>query len=510
MSIDPNRFFREITHTIMNNLDIEQSLFDLFQYLKQIIPLDHISIGVIDKRQISLHYLAEADAKGGRIIDEFVQHSEAVIAEGLVINMNRFKMFEDRSKSPFSRATGRYFGVEDAYSLAGMAVDIGGPLVGFFGIMAFGRKRYQQSHIDLLQTINELLSGHVVHILHDREIVLSNERLANENEDLWNRLGHPPGTMIVGNNLGLKKVMKQVNQVAQLRSPVLLIGETGTGKEVVANAVHNLSNRSKGPLVSVNCGAIPETLLESELFGYEKGAFTNATQQKKGYFERAHNGTIFLDEIGELSLQAQVKLLRVLQDMKLERIGGSQTIVVNTRIITATNRELPQMIQERRFREDLWFRLNVFPIQIPPLRERRQDIPELLRYFSSQKVKEMNLTFFPRFAPTAIRQLQGYNWPGNVRELQNVIERAIILSQGAPMSFPNLNTDRKAGGINYDEGKGSFPTMDEVIVDHIQNALVLSKGQIEGKGGAAELLNMHASTLRGRMRKFGIKSQAKR
>jgi len=504
--MDQNRFFQELTHHIMNSMDIEQSLSDLFQYMRRLLPLDHLSFGVVDKRQISIHYMAEADSRGGRIIDDYMEYSRAVLEEGRAILKDRFIIFNDSDKSPYCREAADYFNAKTAFSIICMAIDIGGPLYGIFGIMSKGKNRFNKDHIRQLRNIDKLISNYVVNLLHQWEITLSNERLESENKDLWKRLGYAPGNMVVGSNLGLKEVMKNVRHVASLRSPVILIGETGVGKEVIAKAIHHASDRARGPMISVNCGAIPETLLESELFGYEKGAFTNATQQKKGYFERSNNGTIFLDEIAELSLQAQVKLLRVLQDMKLERIGGSQTISVNTRLIAATNRDLPTMIKERLFREDLWFRLNVFPIRIPPLKERKQDIPELLRYIASHKAREMNLKFLPRFAPQAIGQLQAYDWPGNVRELQNVIERAIILHQGELLSFPTLDNleafnHRKKAGDEFD----SILTMDEVSVNHIQKTLAVSRGRIEGRGGAAELLGMKPSTLRGRMRKLGIK-----
>ncbi len=322
MSLDADQLFEETPLNAMNSLDIGQTLWDLFQYFSRFLPLDRLTIGVIDKRQISVHYMAEANAKGGRIIDEYVQHSEAVVDEGLATFKDMFRIFNDSDISPYCQAMAGYFGIKETFSNMVLAIDIGGPLYGFFGLMAFGRNRYDSRHLEVLQNVDKLISNQVSHLLHHWEITLSNERLASENKELWKRLGYESGNKVVGAKLGLKEVMKNVKQVAALRSPVLLIGETGVGKEIIAKAVHEASDRAQGPMISVNCGAIPETLLESELFGYEQGAFTGATRQKKGYFERANNGTIFLDEIAELSLQAQVKLLRVLQDMKLERIGG--------------------------------------------------------------------------------------------------------------------------------------------------------------------------------------------
>jgi len=508
--MDSNRLLQGVTHSIMSSLDIEQSLRDLFQYLRPCFPLDQLTIGIVDRRQITIRYMLEADTNGGRIIDEYVEYSDDVVQEGLEIYRDRFKLFGDWRKSPICREQAAYFGIDRPFSTMSMAIDIGGPLYSVLGIMAFGEQQYQATHLAILKKDATLISNQVVNLLHLREITLSNERLASENKDLWKRLGFEPGHMVVGSNLGLKEVMRSVKKVAPLDSPVLLIGETGVGKEVIAKAIHNASERADGPMISVNCGAIPETLLESELFGFDKGAFTNATHQKMGYFERASNGTIFLDEIAELSLQAQVKLLRVLQDMKLERVGGNQTITVNTRILAATNRDLPSMIRERRFREDLWFRLNVFPIRIPPLKERKQDIPELLRHFASQKAKEMNLKFLPRFAPEATRQLQDYDWPGNVRELQNVIERAIITHGEALLSFPNLNDHAPQGESNATDGPAApILTMDEVATHHIRRTLEYTNGRIEGLRGAADLLAMKPSTLRGRMRKLGIRVERK-
>ncbi len=222
--------------------------------------------------------------------------------------------------------------------------------------------------------------------------------------------------------------MHKVRQVATINSPVLLLGETGVGKDVIANAIHYSSTRSGNPIITVNCGAIPESLIDSELFGHEKGAFTGAISQRRGRFERADSGTIFLDEIGELPLQVQVKLLRVLQNREFERVGGTETIRPDIRIIAATNRNLEQMVNEKKFREDLWFRLNVFPIYVPPLRARKEDIPELAHHFVEIKSVELKLPAFPKISSKAMGLLTSYDWPGNVRELQNVVERELILN----------------------------------------------------------------------------------
>ncbi len=284
-------------------------------------------------------------------------------------------------------------------------------------------------------------------------------------------------------------------------------GETGTGKEVIANAIHYSSPRKDGPFIKVNCGAIPETLLDSELFGHEKGAFTGAISQKRGRFERADKGTIFLDEIAELPAQAQVRLLRVLQIKEIERVGGTTSIPVDIRIISATNRNLQEMIASGRFREDLWFRLNVFPIMIPPLRQRREDIPSLVHHFIDRKSKELKLAERRVLATGAIDRLMAYDWPGNIRELENLIERALIQSRGDTLSFEALSAPQVPVGreVTRDPGRNrTVFSLDEINAQHIRQALEMAGGKINGPGGAAQILGLHPNTLRSRMNKLGI------
>jgi len=301
-----------------------------------------------------------------------------------------------------------------------------------------------------------------------------------------------------------------VRQVAALSSPVLLLGETGTGKEVIAGAIHNLSQRKEGPFIKINCGAIPENLMDSELFGHEKGAFTGALSQKRGRFERGEGGTVFLDEVGELRPEAQVRLLRVLQDKEIERVGGTKPFKVDIRVIAATHRDLESMIEAGTFREDLYFRLKVFPIVIPPLRQRRGDIPSLVHYFVAKKTRNMGLTRIPSLAQGAIERLMAYSWPGNVRELENAVERAIILSKGAPLAFEDLQ-GRAGGEHPLEERPGilrgqdmTTVALDELVARHIHHVLAMTGGKVGGKGGAAQLLQVNPSTLRKKMRKLGI------
>ena len=294
------------------------------------------------------------------------------------------------------------------------------------------------------------------------------------------------------------KVLRSVEQVAATDATVLILGETGTGKELIARAVHSLSHRRDRPLVKVNCAALPANLIESELFGHEKGAFTGALSKKIGRFELADGGTIFLDEIGELPLDLQVKLLRVLQEGEFERLGNPQTIRVNARIITATNRELEEAVTEGNFREDLFYRLNVFPILLPPLRERTDDIPLLVKHFVQKYSKKVgkHIDIVPQ---KAMDILQEYYWPGNVRELENVIERTVILSHGSRLELGDWFTQKDPPSELVE-----LATLEAIERTHIIKILEFTHWRVSGKKGAAKILNLHPQTLVSRMRKLGI------
>ena len=316
---------------------------------------------------------------------------------------------------------------------------------------------------------------------------------------------------IVGAEEGLREVMDAVRQVARSDAPVLILGETGTGKEVVARAVHSQSRRANGPFLRVNCGAIPPELIDSELFGHERGSFTGAAATRKGWFERADGGTLFLDEIGELPLAAQVRLLRVLQDGSFQRVGGEKTLNVDVRVVAATNRDLRQAVRDGAFREDLWFRVAVFPIPLPPLRERLQDIPALAAHFSLRAAERLGLP--PRMPDAAdLALLAAYPWPGNVREFASVIERAAILGDGRRLEV--------ARALGVAPVRTPVPVMPmsadpapllpfaSATRQHIEAALTKSHGRVEGPFGAARLLDMNPHTLRSKMRKLGIDGKA--
>jgi formate hydrogenlyase transcriptional activator len=305
---------------------------------------------------------------------------------------------------------------------------------------------------------------------------------------------------IVGRSPALQQVLHQVMIVAPTDSTVLLHGETGTGKELIARAIHNLSTRRARPYVRMNCAAIPSGLLESELFGHEKGAFTGALMQRKGRFEMADGGSLFLDEIGDISLELQPKILRAIQEQEFERLGSSKTIQVNVRLIAATHRDLRAMIQDETFREDLFYRFNVFPIEIPPLRERREDIPLLVNYFVSKLSGRMGRQI-KSISTRAMEMLTNCPWKGNIRELANFIERAVILSRGEELDVPVSELPMSS---EITLAMGTRSTFRQAESSVIIDALRAASGRIAGKGGAAERLGLKRTTLQNKIRRLGI------
>ena len=372
-------------------------------------------------------------------------------------------------------------------------------------LTADGPDRYSDEHARLLELLEDPFSIALANTLVHREVLQLRDRLADDKLYLNRELLRISGDEIVGADFGLREVMHQVRHVAPTESPVLLTGETGVGKDVIANAIHLGSPRRAGPFIPVNCGAIPDSLIDSELFGHEKGAFTGALAQKRGRFERANAGTIMLDEIGEMPLEAQVRLLRVLQHREIERVGGTERISVDIRIIAATNQDLAALVQSGRFREDLYFRLNVFPIVVPPLRDRRSDLPALVHHFIERKAKELKIAETPRLAVGAIDDLMAYDWPGNVRELENVVERAIILHRGEPLRFDDLGVSFSGPPASLlAESDDETLDLDAIVASHIRRVLRRTGGKIHGRGGAGELLGVNPNTLRYKMRKLGI------
>lgn len=388
---------------------------------------------------------------------------------------------------------------ESIVSLASM------PLVaprGPIGIITLGSRTadaFSQQDLDMMTQVATQIALALDNALAYGRLSASRNRLEDERVYLESEIRSEYGFEdIIGSSPALRKVLDQVSVVAPTDSTVLLQGETGTGKELVARAIHNLSARNQRTFVRLNCAAIPSGLVESELFGHEKGAFTGALMQKRGRFELAQEGTLFLDEIGDISLELQPKLLRAIQEHEFERLGSNRTLHVDVRLIAATHRDLTEMIRAGSFREDLYYRLNVFPIRIPPLRERREDIPLLVHYFVSRLARRMQkiVTTIPS---DAMKAMVDWDWPGNIRELQNFIERAVILTKrdtlNVPVSELKSARPRKTQAI-------------ETIQDAERNAIIAAlraaKGRLSGKGGAAECLGMKRTTLQNKMRRLGI------
>ena len=308
---------------------------------------------------------------------------------------------------------------------------------------------------------------------------------------------------IIGNSPLLLNVFSKIEMVAADDTSVLILGESGTGKERIAQTIHKLSPRKTKPMITVNCAALPLTLIESELFGHEKGAFTGANEKRIGKFEQADGGTIFLDEIGELPLEAQVKLLRVLQEKEIERLGGSYTKKINVRIITATNRNLEKEVAEGRFRLDLYYRLNVFPIELPALRQRKEDISPLVYHFLD-KYNKKNSRSVTTISSEAMETLLTYDWPGNIRELEHLIERSMLMAAGTEINTIELPVLSNASYLQPDDNF-RVKTMEEMERDHIMSILKMCKGKVYGPGGAAEILNIPSTTLNSKIKKLGIK-----
>ena len=410
----------------------------------------------------------------------------------------------------------------DGDLLAGPLADKAG-VHGVFVVAADRPQAFNAEHEVLVQALLEPLT---VALQNDRRVAeISALRDAAEADklSLLRRLGRDAIVdAIVGAESGLKSVMERADLVAPSDLPVLILGETGSGKEVIARAIHQRSPREGGPFLRVNCGAIPPELIDSELFGHEKGSFTGATSLRKGWFERADSGSLFLDEVGELSRAAQVRLLRVLQDGTFERVGGQRSLTVDVRVIAATHPDLQVRVADGRFRQDLWYRVAVFPIELPPLRNRPEDIPALANHFAQRSARRfgfITLTVSPEDLPL----LLGYSWPGNARELAAVIDRAVILGQGkrleiakalgmplGPAGVQRVSNDSRTDTTRPSDEAESEPRplssqrMDDVMREHIERVLAATRGKIEGPLGAAEVLGINPHTLRARMRKLGI------
>jgi transcriptional regulator with GAF, ATPase, and Fis domain len=503
--MNEDKLFREATLRICGNLEIDAALRELLLFLTDVMPVSRIYLQHYDADYQAMRTIAYANESDYGKLDLLTPLSETARekAANAPDYQNAFLITEPMT-FPVSREMTEFHGLQSS-SVIVMTLRTADETLGFLVLVSEGKDIFNDEHRAFIELLKDPLLISMSNALTHREVVKLNDLLADDNRYLHGELRRISGEEIIGARFGLRETTRLVHQVEALDSPVLLLGETGTGKDVIANGIHYSSSRSDGPFVSVNCGGIPESLIDSELFGHEKGAFTGALSQKRGRFERAHRGTIFLDEIGELPLQAQTRLLRVLQSKEIERVGGVDNITLDIRVIAATNRDLEEMVRNSQFREDLWFRLNVFPIVVPPLRERTVDIPALIQHFINLKAKELKLPAIPAIAPGAIDSMMNYRWPGNVRELQNVVERALILNPTGPLTFEHLSTPKiHAKPQQFPPDADSY-NLDEMIRSHISRVLAMANGKINGKEGAATLLGINPSTLRNRMKKLRIK-----
>ncbi len=390
--------------------------------------------------------------------------------------------------------------------------------LGLFTVIPDKGSKLTKWHEDLLRVLQEPLAVALENDRRLHELAVLREAAEADRRSLLTRLGRNEMTdTLIGAETGLRKVLDRVRQCSRSLVPVLILGETGTGKEVIAREIHQGSGRSNGPFIRVNCGAIPPELIDSQLFGHEKGSFTGAVEARQGWFERADGGTLFLDEIGELPADAQVRFLRVLQDGFVERVGSHKVIQVDVRVVAATHRNLAEMVTDGGFREDLWYRIAVFPILIPPLRERIHDIPALIDHF----VRKAGIRFgLPsvQATPSDIQRLQSYDWPGNIRELGAVVDRAVILGEGRSLEIEAaMGTSQSASpgrrAVAAEEPSYAVPkpiparnleSLEDAMRQQIEKALDATRGRIEGPHGAAALLRINPHTLRARMRKLQI------
>lgn len=383
-------------------------------------------------------------------------------------------------------------------SYAAVPLVMRGEVLGVAAFVRLKQRGFPPAELAILKDVSRALSIATANALANEQIRKLREQLEAENISLREQLGQAPWfEEILAHSAELKRVLDTVEQVAATDATVLVTGETGTGKELIARAIHRRSPRARGPLVKVNCAAIPPTLLASELFGHERGAFSGAVDRRKGRFEQAHGGTLFLDEIGELPQEMQVLLLRVLQEREFERLGGTQTLQVDVRLVAATNRDLAEDVRAGRFRSDLYYRLNVFPVHVPALRERAEDVPPLVAHFA-EKYGERFGRKISRIDRNTMDVLQAHRWPGNVRELENTIERAVILSRNGTLSIDKGMLHGAAA-----ETVGEDPPSSEER-SAIEAALKDSRGKVSGETGAAKRVGVPASTLEFRIKKLGI------
>ncbi|MFS6935077.1 formate hydrogenlyase transcriptional activator FlhA [Klebsiella oxytoca] len=500
---DNFRILVAITNAVLSRLDIDELVSEVAKEIHRYFRIDAISVVLRSNRKgklniYSTHYLdASHPVHDQSEVDEAGTLTERVFKskEMLLLNLHEHDPLAPYEKMLFEMWDNKI------QTLCLLPLMSGNTLLGVLKLAQCDEKVFTTTNLKLLRQIAERVSIAIDNALAYREIQRLKERLVDENLALTEQLNNVESEFgeIIGRSEAMNSVLKQVEMVAQSDSTVLLLGETGTGKELIARAIHNLSGRNSRRMVKMNCAAMPAGLLESDLFGHERGAFTGASAQRIGRFELADKSSLFLDEVGDMPIELQPKLLRVLQEQEFERLGSNKLIHTDVRLIAATNRDLKQMVADREFRSDLYYRLNVFPIHLPPLRERPEDIPLLVKAFTFKIARRLGRNIDSIPAET-LRLLSRMEWPGNVRELENVIERAVLLTRGSvlQLSLPemSLETEPLPAEVLPEEGEDEYQLIVRVLKE--------SNGVVAGPKGAAQRLGLKRTTLLSRMKRLGI------
>jgi formate hydrogenlyase transcriptional activator len=497
----------EISNAVSASLGLQDILKAASTILRRHINHDFASMAIFDQDSRMFRLLALDNPP------EYLEEGALLPMDGTPLGLSfktrkavwRERLDLSEFPSPFMKQAAEQ-GLQSGCSVPLISGD---RVLGVLGVGSNRESSITQADAETLQHIANQIAAAVENALQFAEIEKLKNKLASEKlyleEEIQSQYNFAE---IIGHSAALKNVLRQVETVAPTDSCVLICGETGTGKELFARAIHNSSRRRERTMVKLNCAAIPTGLLESELFGHEKGAFTGAVAQRIGRFELAHKGTLLLDEIGDIPLELQPKLLRVLQENEFERLGSSRTIKVDVRLIAATNCDLQSMVNERKFRSDLYYRLNVFPVTIPPLRQRREDIPLLAGYFTLKHARRMSKSI-ETISKDSIAALCEYDFPGNVRELENFIERAVILTRGKELQLPlaqlKAHQPETADNFSATDDPKTLSSLEDVERRHIAAVLKQTNGVIGGKGGAAEIVGLPVSTLRHRMKKLGLR-----
>jgi transcriptional regulator with GAF, ATPase, and Fis domain len=482
-------------------MDVRKLLDAISASLSEVVPHDCATLGLYDnaKGGIMVQFLGPDEGerrRGDRLMPIAGSPAEEAFRTREPIILDRFK------GSRFKPEAVQHLTSLGMQSACWMPLINRGEVIGTLAVSSRLEAAFNEHDAAVLAQVADQVAMAVSNAMVFRQIAELRDRLSQEKQYLEEEINvENQFEDIVGESAGLRQVLKEIETVAPTDATVLIQGETGTGKELLARAIHRLSPRNERTFIKLNCAAIPAGLIESELFGHEKGAFTGAIARKMGRLELAHEGTLFLDEVGELPLDLQPKLLRALQEREIERVGGTRPIAVNVRLIAATNRDLAKMVTEKQFRSDLFYRLKVFPIFAPPLRERASDIPILVRHFVSSHSRRMGKTI-ETIPGGTMEALVRWPWPGNIRELENFLERAVILTRGSVLYVPLAELETSAAA--EESALAESPTLETAEREHILRVLREAKGQIGGDDGAAARLGLKRTTLNSKLKKLGI------